>query len=56
MTPRAGHVNCVLRHELDHIRYKDIRIPDKWRQFILDNHKLGPAKVRAHQCIEFCDN
>ena len=29
---------------------------NKSRQLILDNHKLGPAKVHAHQCIEFCDS
>ena len=51
MTLRAGYIDCVLKHQLDHIRYKDIRIPDKWCQFILDNHKLGPAKVRAHLCL-----
>ena len=56
MTPQAGYIDCALKHLLDHIHYKDIRIPDKWRQFILDNHKLGPAKVRAHWCIQFCDN
>ena len=56
MTPRDGYIDCALRHEGDHIRYKDIGIPEKWHQFIRDNLKLGPAKVRAHRCIEFCDN
>ena len=52
MTPRAGYIDCVLKHALNHIHYKDIRIPDQWRQFIMDNHKLGPTKVHIHCCVE----
>jgi hypothetical protein len=52
MTPGDGYIDCVLKHQINHIRYKDIRIPDKWRQFILDSHRLGPAKVRTHCIVE----
>ena len=45
MMPQTGYIDCVLKHQLDHIHYKDIGIPDEWHQFILDNHKLGPVKV-----------
>ena len=48
LTPRAGHIDCMLSHHLDHARYKDITIPEEWRQFIMDNYKLGPTKVCAH--------
>ena len=45
VTSRDGHFNCVLKHSLEHVRHKGITIPEKWRQFIMDNHKYGPTKV-----------
>ena len=45
VTARDGFLDCVLKHSLDHIHYKDITIPDEWRKFIIDNHKCGPTKV-----------
>ena len=45
VTPRDVYFNCVLKHSLDHVRYKDITIPEKWCQFILDNYKYGPMQV-----------
>ena len=45
VTLRIGHFNCVLKHHLNHLCYKDIKIPEKWCQYIVDNHKCGPMKV-----------
>jgi len=45
VTLRDGYFDCVLNHSLNHVRYKDISVPEEWRRFIVDNHKLGPAKV-----------
>ena len=45
VTLQDGYFDCVLKHLLNHIHYKDIAIPDKWCQFIIDNHKCGPTKV-----------
>ena len=46
-----GFLDCVLKHSLDHICYKDIAIPDEWRQFIIDNHRYGPTKVSVSSFI-----
>jgi hypothetical protein len=51
MTPRAGYIDCTLSHHLDHIRYKDIAIPDEWRQFIMEKYDLGPTKVCAQYFV-----
>ena len=45
VTARNGVFDCVLKHSQNHVRYKDIRIPDYWRQYIIENHKDGPTKV-----------
>ena len=45
VTARNGIFDCQLKHSLNHVRYTDIRIPDNWRQYISENHKLGPARV-----------
>ena len=45
MTLRDGYFDCVLNHSLNHVHYTDIRIPDKWHEYIMDNHKLGPMNV-----------
>ena len=47
VTAWNGYFDCALKHALKHVRYKDITIPEKWRQFIIDNHKYGPTKVSA---------
>jgi len=44
-TLRDGYFDCTVKHHLNHVRYKDIRIPEKWRQFITDNYKRGPTMV-----------
>ena len=44
-TLRDGYFDCTLKHHLNHVRYKDIGIPEKWRQFIMENYKCGPTKV-----------
>ena len=45
VTPQDGCIRCVLKHLLDHVPYKDISIPEEWRQYITNNHKIGPTKV-----------
>ena len=35
------------------MHYTDIRIPDKWLEFIVDNHKLGPMNVSVLCFIKF---
>ena len=45
VTPRDGFIQCVVKHSLDHVPYKEISIPEEWRQYITDNHNIGPAKV-----------
>ena len=52
VTLRDGYFDCILKHLLDHTRYKDITIPEKWRQFIIDNHKYGPTKVSVPRSIQ----
>ena len=47
-----GYFDCVLNHLLDHVHYTDITIPDKWREFIMDNYKLGPTNVSVRCFIE----
>ena len=39
------YLDCELKHLVNHVCYKDIQIPEHWRQFIMDNHKLGPMHV-----------
>src|SRR5258708_2002726 len=53
MMQQDGYINFDLKHHLKHICYNDISIPEKWCQFIRDNHKLGPMKVCAHCFFEF---
>ena len=45
ITLHDGFFDCLLDHPLDHVRYKDISIPEKWKQYIMDNHSDGPTKV-----------
>ena len=52
MTLQNRYFDCLLKHQLDHILYKDIGIPDEWCQYITDNHKYGPTKVRVPCFIE----
>jgi len=47
ITLHDAFFDCVLNHPLDHARYKDISIPEKWREYIMDNHNFGPMKVRT---------
>ena len=51
LTPRDGYFDCLLSHSIDHVRYKDISIPDFWLQYIKDNHKIGPTNVSIHRFI-----
>lgn len=44
-TLRDGYFDCTLKHHLNHVRYKDIGIPEKSRQFIMENYKCSPTKV-----------
>jgi len=38
-----------ITHQLSHKSYVSIDILEKWRTFIKNNHKMGPAKVRRRQ-------
>jgi len=49
-----GQLNVVLHnavavvkiaHRQSHKPYVNIDLPDKWRTFIKNNHKMGPARV-----------
>ena len=52
ITLRAGYLECALSHSLKHIHYRDIAIPEDWRQFIRDNYKSGPTTVRVPCLIQ----
>ena len=45
VTLQDRYFDCVLNHSLDHVPYKDIKVPEKWCDFITKNHKLGPTVV-----------
>ena len=47
VTPRDGFIQCMVKHSLDHVPYKEISIPEEWRQYITDNHNIGAVKVRV---------
>jgi len=53
LTPRNGYIDCVVKHSCNHIRYKDITIPEKWRKYIIDNHKCGPTMVSIPCFVQF---
>jgi len=45
VTPHEGIANVEITHQQSHKPYVDIEIPVKWRTFINENHRMGPAKV-----------
>ena len=49
---RDGQFHCLLNHSMDHLRYKDIRIPDLWQTFIKENVKIGPTNVSVPCLIQ----
>ena len=47
VTPHKGIANVEITHQQLHKPYVDIEIPVKWRTFINENPRMGPAKVCA---------
>ena len=45
ITPHEGIANVEITHQQLHKSYINIELPDKWRTFIKENHRMGPAKV-----------
>jgi len=45
ITPHEGTVDVKITHQQSHKKYVNIELPDKWRTFIKENHRMGPAKV-----------
>jgi hypothetical protein len=45
ITPHEGIADVTIVHRRWHKSYVSITLPDKWRTFIVDNHRMGPAKV-----------
>ena len=45
VTSHEGIANVEISHQQLHKSYVNIELPDKWRTFIKENHRIGPAKV-----------
>jgi hypothetical protein len=45
VTPHEDAVVVKITHRRSHKSYISIDLPEKWRTFIKDNHRMGPAKV-----------
>ena len=45
ITPHEDAADVTIRHEQLHKPYVSIALLDKWRAFIQENHRMGPAKV-----------
>ena len=44
-----GIADVTITHQQSHKLYVCIDVPEKWRTFIEENHRMGPAKVcRRH--------
>ena len=40
-------VSIKLSHDVPHVEYTDIEIPDRWKKFIQENINSMPSKVRT---------
>ena len=48
---RDGTAVVEITHRQSHKLYVNIDLPEKWRAFTKNNHKMGPAKVcRRSEC------
>jgi len=45
ITPHEDAADVTICHQQSHKPYVSIALPDKWRTFIEENHRMGPAKV-----------
>ena len=45
ITSHGDAADVTIHHQQSHKPYVSIALPDKWRTFIGENHRMGPAKV-----------